>query len=164
MKQIYPALRETVRIKREHNFCWVSELLNDSSNQATSKEAFVLTLCNGENKFDVLVQIYAKVFDLAQEEAEEKVSAILDHFSVCLNFYDNSQKITVRYQPTDFLFDLSEYTIETADRFTEPAEMTLVLNHTCNFRCVYCYNDSSSEVALEMNTTEWLDVIGERVC
>lgn len=159
MKQTYPVLRETVRIKKERNFCWISELLNDSSKQATSKEAFILTLCNGENEYQMLVHIYANVFHFTQQKAEEKVSETLDHFSVCLTFYNAPQKIKVRYQPTDFLFDLSEYTIETAERFSSPAEMTLVLNHTCNFRCIYCYNDSSSEEAIEMNTSEWIDII-----
>lgn len=160
-KTVYPILKETVRISNLKNFCWITELFGDFGAKCTAKQAFIAALCNGTNDLETVVAIYAGVFRLKEEEALDYVENTLNRYKICFDFSEEEVDVkrSVTYEPADFIYHLGNEVIETRNRMESPVQMTIVLTRTCNFKCIYCYNDSSCSEKIEMTTEDWEEVI-----
>lgn len=156
---IYPVIKDTVRIKKTSNFCWIEELLNDSGTIASPLEAFLLSLCTGEHDIDTIEYILSETIGINRNAAKEEVSKALERLAVCIHYQDAPAKIHQRYLPESFLYYPEKIKDNPRGRFETPAEAVLVLTKSCNFRCIYCYNSSGKRKSTELNTQQWMDAV-----
>lgn len=155
----YPLLKDTVRIKKTENLCWISELLSDSGTAASPRECFILSLCNGYYELSQVEYIYAKVFDTDTRTAQEHIRNTMERLSVCISCEETPGSYPQRYMPEDFLYHPCDTENNPRGRLSSPAEAVLALTKNCNFKCIYCYNSSGNRKNTELRTEQWLNAI-----
>ncbi len=157
--KIYPVLKNTVRIKKMKNCCYIAELLSDSGTIASPHECFVLALCTGEYNIDTIIHIVAETFHMEEAVSKEKVDDTLKRLKTCINWQAKPVKTERTYLPESFLYRTEEIKNNPRGRFETPAEAVFALTKSCNFRCIYCYNSSGSRKKKELSTSQWIDAV-----
>lgn len=162
VKDIYPLCKDTVRIKKYPSFCWAEELMYDTGFQLTPFQAFFFMLLKGDISISSLIYMMKQLFHWNNTSAEDFVIDILKKYKFCFEFLEVplEESAKLLYNAEDFLYFPSP---EDEDaRFVTPVSMTLVLTNQCNFRCIYCFNDSGTVLGDEpMSTNEWLKLIDQ---
>ena len=157
----YPLLKDTVRIKKYPSFCWVFDTNGDNGTGASPVEALLLSLCSGAYDARTIQHIYLETFRLKEVPTSVLVEKTLNKFERYLYWRPSPEDGKGRHDPLAFLYDPSHSRMVAQGRFDSPVEATLVLTHACNFRCVYCFNDSAIRCADELAADQWLRVVEE---
>ncbi|MCR3759687.1 radical SAM protein [Clostridium felsineum] len=155
-KDCYPILKNTVRIKKMTSACWIVDLVADDGLLIHPFEAFALSLCTGEYTLENLRHIFSSVFRM---ETNNAFDTVLNKLEKYITWNDEISYNAHRYNPKTFLYDLKKDNSSSQLRFESPGEMTIILTHKCNFRCIYCFNSSGETKEVELNTKEWINVI-----
>lgn len=155
----YPILKDTVRIKKFSNFCWITELISDCNQAATPTEAFLLANCSGEWNLKQIRYLFGKTYNLQTANTEELVHKVLRKFINCLDWSDRPGKTAADLNPCDFLYRTCPGALAAQERCDTPTELFLSLTNLCNFRCIYCFNASGTQKSQEMETEQWLNFI-----
>jgi pyrroloquinoline quinone biosynthesis protein E len=155
----YPLLKKTSRIKKMLSFCWIVETASGDGTKVHPIDAFLLSLCTGEYDLETIKYIYAGTFDKKEAVASDEVEKILRKLNQYISWSASVPKVSQRYNPKYFLYDIKQSALLSEGRFDTPGEMTLILTHACNFRCIYCFNSSSQASLNQLKTTEWLDIV-----
>jgi pyrroloquinoline quinone biosynthesis protein E len=147
-------------MKRLKAFCHLVELINDVSIQIAPIEAFVLAHCTGAYTARELCYIMERTFEWQSDYTQSFLRELETKFRLFIDFEDAPVPApSVRYAPQDFLYQAEG---ETGGRYETPVDMTFILTHRCNFRCVYCYNSSGQGAgADELSTEQWISLIEE---
>ncbi|ADL50708.1 radical SAM/SPASM domain-containing protein [Clostridium cellulovorans] len=152
----YPLLKDTVRIKKMPSGCWVVDLVADNGAVIHPFEAFALSLCTGEYTLENLKYIFSSVFSIEKSDYIDTIFNKLDRYII---WKDKVSACNHKYDPKTFLYDIKTTENSSKNRFDSPGEMTIILTHNCNFRCIYCFNNSGEAKTVQLNTNEWLEVI-----
>ncbi|MDR1324632.1 MAG: radical SAM protein [Treponema sp.] len=141
-------------------FCHLVELINDVSIQIAPIEAFLLAHCTGAYTAYDLCYIMERTFEWQSDYAQSFLRELEIKFRLFIDFKDVPVLVSAaRYAPQDFLYHAEG---EIGGRYETPVDMTLILTHRCNFRCVYCYNSSGQGAgADELSTGQWVSLIEE---
>jgi pyrroloquinoline quinone biosynthesis protein E len=158
----FVTLKESTRIKKMDSFCWIVDLASDNGMRIHPIYAFLLSLCTGEFDLDTVKSIYAGTFGRKKPDIAADVEKILIKVQKYIEWNDEPPVSShQRYNPKDFLYDIKLSQMAAKGRFDTPGEMTLILTHACNFRCIYCFNSSAKAAGNQLTTGEWLDVIAQ---
>jgi len=157
----FPKMSKTVRIKKMPSACWVVDLVSDDGTLVHPLEAFVFSLCNGKYDVDTIKDIYAATARKDKNLISSQIDSVLKKLERYLEFTSEVCATKERYDPVDYLYDPKPGKLTPDGRFDAPGEMTLILTHACNFRCIYCFNSSGNITRNELSTAEWLRVIDQ---
>jgi pyrroloquinoline quinone biosynthesis protein E len=141
--------------------CWITDAASLSGEKIHPLEAFVLSLCTGQSSFEDIVYIVQQVLEKSSEWSERLASRVLEKRNRFLKFFSAASTRDKRYDPADFLYRLEPTARSGEGRLDSPAELTLILTHLCNFKCIYCFNSSSPLRRSEMMTDDWLRLLGQ---
>lgn len=155
----YPVLKESVRIKKMKNFCWIMEPLSGTDCSIAPVEAFVLSNLNGEWTFDELTYFVRKLFGISFQQAVSLLEGVFQRLSACITYLPEPCPHPARSDPSSFLYHVDPESIARQERLDTPSELHFSLTHACNFRCIYCFNASAERSENEMTTEKWLDLI-----
>lgn len=158
-KDKYPVLKDTVRIKRFPNFCWIIELISDCNRAIAPIEAFLLANCTGKWSFSQLRYLLGKTYGLKAETANDFASKIFEALSPCILWLDKPQNAKGLYAPSDFIYRTMPGALAAQERCDTPCELLLSLTNLCNFKCIYCFNASGQKKSMEIETENWLHLI-----
>lgn len=158
-KNNYPVLKDTVRIKKFSNFCWITELISDCNKSIAPFEAFFLTNCTGEWTLEQVCHLFQETYGLDTEKTEEITHDILKELKGCIGWLEKPQKTDIIYQSSDFLYRTRPGVLAGQERCDTPCELFLSLTNSCNFKCIYCFNASGQEKSTEIETEHWLNLI-----
>jgi len=161
LEQKFPILKDSVRIKRMTTLCWVMDSEGDTGTEAAPLEAFLLSLCKGKYNYETIRYICIQSLAYREEDANEFMQSTLRKFVRYVDWQDQPEPGNTRYQPVDFLYNPKPSTLLSQGRFESPLEMSLVLTHTCNFRCIYCFNSSGESDSAFLSTERILELIEE---
>ena len=158
----FVTLKESVRIKKMVSFCWIIDVVSDNGMKIPPVYAFVLSLCTGEYDLDTVKTIYAATFRREKMDISDDVDQILNETKKYLKWSDRPPtSLHSRYNPKDFLYDIKPSAMLSRGRFDTPGEITVILTHACNFRCIYCFNSSTKAPSDQLTTGEWIDIIDQ---
>lgn len=156
----YPVLGDQVRLKKMSSGCWLVDGLANGE-RVHPLQAFILALCTGENSREDLIYLVGNTLEKDRAWSEQLVDLTLDQQAAHLKAEWDRAARNVRYEPAEFLYPV-RYTPRTAEgRLDSPGELTLVLTHQCNFRCIYCFNSAAPSRAHLMSTGDWLRILAE---
>lgn len=158
-KDKYPVLKDTVRIKRFPNFCWIIELISDCNRAIAPIEAFLLVNCTGEWSYRQLCYLLGETYGLEAEAAKDIASKTLEGLKTCILWLDKPQKVEGIYSPSDFIYRTRPGALAAQERCDTPCELLLSLTNLCNFKCIYCFNASGQEKSMEIEADKWIHLI-----
>lgn len=156
---LFPVLKESVRLKKLPEFCWVIDVEGEWNHPLIPMEAFFLANCNGELSTRDLSYMMQQLFGFSHEEAQGQAYAIIKKYENCIKMAAYSKKQNFRYDPNQFLYITDPQKSSACSRCHTPCEMHLSLTHGCNFRCIYCFNASGQRFEDELTTEYWLNII-----
>jgi pyrroloquinoline quinone biosynthesis protein E len=153
-------LGSQVRLKKMPSGCWLVDGLANGE-RVHPLEAFVLALCTGEHSREDLDYLVGHTLDKDPDWSERLVDLTLGRLADHVEIRPERGPRNLRYRAASFLYPVS-HTERTAEgRLDSPGELTLVLTHQCNFRCIYCFNDAEPGKAHAMSTGDWLRVLAQ---
>ena len=155
----YPVLKDTVRIKKLPNFCWIIELESDCNREIAPIEAFLLATCTGEWDLEQICHILSQTYRLDSVRTLDIVHSVLDELKECFLWQESPRKTNTRYVPSDFIYVPKLGVLAGQERCDTPCELYLSLTHKCNFRCIYCFNASGHGNHREIETRQWINMI-----
>ncbi len=158
-KEKYPVLKETVRIKKFPNFCWIIELITDCNRAIAPLEAFLLANCTGEWNPEQICYLTEQTYGLEPEAVRTIVYKTLKELGACVDWLEKPERKAQRYAPSDFLYHTKKGVLAKQERCDTPCELFLSLTNACNFRCIYCFNASGQDKYTEIETETWLHCI-----
>lgn len=153
-------LGDQVRLKRMPSGCWLVDGLANGE-RVHPLEAFVFALCTGENSHEDLVYLVGHTLEKDLSWSERLINQTFARLPGHVTVWPEPQDPHPRHRAADFLYPV-RYTDRTAEgRLDSPGELTLVLTHRCNFRCIYCFNAAAPDKAHAMATHDWLRVLAQ---
>lgn len=126
-------------------------------------EAFVLALCSGENSRTDLAYLVQHTLEKSATWSEQLIDQTLGRYADHLGPLSHPAPRNPRHRPADYLFPVRATPRTAEGRLDSPGELTLILTHQCNFRCIYCFNSAAPDKPHMMSTPDWLRVLAEAV-
>lgn len=153
---MYPTLKKTTQLCRRKNCCWITNFIAGYNSPIPPGDAVILALCSGALHCDDVVRTASRALGIG----EAPVQNILARYTQVLEMKSQPDDISVRYDPATFLYRPVPIAQNTLFRLESPVEMLFALTHRCQFRCIYCFNDSGAKARVdEIDTAQWLEII-----
>ncbi len=116
----------------------------------------MLALCDGRRSEADIAALLPEPFVQTADDAARYVSAVLKEHRLYLS-ESGAPAFAPRYAPAELLYLPKARTA--TGRSLSPVRAALSLTYRCNFRCVYCYNDSGPSRRACLGTAEWLEAV-----
>jgi radical SAM protein with 4Fe4S-binding SPASM domain len=157
---LFPTLSEQTRLKKMRSGCW---LVDGAANGTTIHplEAFVLALCTGENSCADMAYLVGHTLARGTDWGERLVRQTTSRWSSHLREYPQAAIRNTRYDAAEYLYPIQPTPRSQEGRLDSPGELTLILTHQCNFKCIYCFNSSEPSKNHSISTSEWLSILAQ---
>ena len=157
-------LSPEVRLISTNKGFWEIRLDRNLHRFISQTQGYILSLCDGTNTLNDIINQVARLYDKSFDECLEKVSGFLEEevLSGAVNYLDRKLSAKINpYEEMKFMF-----VPQMADDFIVSEELEsigIILTERCDYNCIYCFGSygRASTQAKELTLDKAISIIRE---